>query len=278
VKVFISADIEGIGGVTTWDQAATDRPDHPRARQWMTEDVNAAIEGALQGGATEVLVRDAHGRARNILWESLHPRARLVSGWGPTPDMLLGIDGSFGLLLLIGYHPGPSVPQGVLSHTFTSRILDVRLNDQPCNEAVIAALAAGIHGVPVGMVSGQAELLCEIRPTLPDCTFVATKRGLAYQAAVLEPLAEVRGQIREGARAAVTRALNGNAPTPFQPAPPLRFELELATVEAAEALEGIEGIERISAGGCLLNAPDAALLLQRFFAALKILYAVKDSP
>ncbi len=278
MKVFISADIEGIGGIATWDQARTDGPDHARVRQWMTGDVNAAVEGAILGGADEVIVRDAHGRARNILWEALHPRARLLSGWDPRIDMVLGLDETFGLLLLLGYHPGPAVPAGVLSHTFSSRIIDLRLNDRPCNEAVIAGLQAGAHGVPVGLVTGQAELWEEIRSALPDCLFVASKRGFAYQAALLEPADDLRARIRDAARDAVARRLIGDSgPAPFRPEPPLRLEMELTTVEAALALEGIEGIERISAGGLLLTANDAPGLLRRFFTALQILYGVRDS-
>jgi D-amino peptidase len=277
MKVFISADIEGIGGVATWDQAVTKRPDHERARQWMTEEVNTAVEGALEGGATEIIVRDAHGSARNILWDSLHPQARLISGWGPNTDMLLGLDESFGVAFLIGYHPGASAKRGVLSHAFTSRILDLRLNDLPCNEAVVGALEAGVVGVPIGLVSGQAELWDEIRHSLPQCTFAMTKRGYFYQAALLEPLAEVRTRIRNGAREAVAHAIAGTGPAPFRPEPPLRLAMELSTVEAAAAIEGMDGVERVSAGGCLLVDEDAGSLMRRLLTVLKILYGVRDS-
>lgn len=278
MKVFISADIEGISGVATWDQAGTDRPDHHRAREWMTDDVNAAIEGACDGGAREVLVRDAHGRARNILWDRLDPRARLISGWDPTIDMLLGLDSTFGLAMLIGFHPGPSIARGVLSHTFSSRILDMRLNDVPCNEAVIAALQAGAHGVPIGLVTGQEELREEIRPAMPSVGFVGTKKGLAYQAAILEPMQEARARIREGARQAVAEAIAGKAPAPFSPAGPLRLRIDLTTAEAAMGLAGREGIARPSPRTCILEGADAPELLRRFFTALQILYATKDAP
>lgn len=277
MKVFISADIEGVGGVATWDQAKTDGVDHARARQWMTDDVNAAIEGAIEGGAEQIVVRDAHGRARNILWEALHPRAKLISGWGPTIDMVQGLDASFDLLFLVGYHPGPSVPGGVLSHTFSSRIIDLRLNGEPCNEAVVAALQAGIHGIPVGLVTGQAELREEIRPTMPDARFVVTKHGIAYQAALLEPMVEVRRGIREGARDAVLRRAAGDGPAPLRPGPPLQIEIELATLEAVSAIEGGEGVERVSAGGLVITADDVPALIRRFFAMLQLLYAVRDS-
>jgi D-amino peptidase len=277
MKIFISADIEGIGGVATWDQAKADGADYARARQWMTEDVNAAIEGAIDAGADEVWVRDAHERARNILWESLHPRARLISGWAPTIDMVQGLDASSELLFLVGYHPGPSTPGGVLSHTFSSRIIDLRLNDQPCNEAVIAAVQAGMYGVPVGLVTGQAELWDEIRPSLPQTRFVATKRGIAYQAALLEPMGEVRRRIHEEAHAAVTHRITGEGPQPFRPEPPLRIEMELRTLEAALALESVEGVERVSAGGILISAGDGATLIRRFFGALQVLYSVRDA-
>ena len=212
MRVFISVDMEGISGVATWDQARTDGPDHARARVWMTDDVNAAIIGAVEAGADDVLVRDAHGRSRNILWESLHPAARLISGWDPRVDMMMGLDSGFALVFLIGYHPGPNVRYGVLSHAFTSRIREMRLNGLPCGEATMAALQAGVHGVPVGLVTGQAELLEEIRPTMPDSAFVVTKRGLAYQAALLEPIAEVRARIHAVAREATAAAIARRAP------------------------------------------------------------------
>lgn len=278
MKVFISADIEGVGGVATWDQAGTKRPDHERARQWMTEEVNCAVEGALEGGATEVVVRDAHGSARNILWDSLHPQARLISGWGPNIDMLLGIDESFGTAFLIGYHPGASAKRGVLSHAYTSRILDLRLNDLPCNEGVIGAIAAGTAGVPVGLVSGQAELWEEIRHTLPHCEFVVTKHGYFWQAALLEPMPEVRNRIRGGAKKAVASAIAGNGPQPFRPDPPLRLAMALSTIEAAAAIEGVDGVERVSAGECQLVDEDGGSLIRRFLTVLKILYAVRDRP
>jgi len=278
MKLFISADIEGIGGVATWEQARTKGADYERARRWMTDEVNTAIEGAIEGGVTEVVVRDAHGAARNILWESLHPKAFLISGWGPSSDMLQGLDETFNLVMLIGYHPGPSTPGGLLSHCFTQRILDLRLNDNPGSEALIAALQAGCVGVPVGLVTGQAELEEEIRPALPKCAFVATKRGMYYQSALLEPLATVRARIRESARRAVSDRIAGTGPEPFQPEPPVRLELELSTLESASAIEGIDGIERVSAGGCVITDNEAGAVLRRFFTALTILYATKDLP
>lgn len=277
MRVFISADIEGISGVATWDQARTDGPDHGRARLWMTEDVNAAVAGAVEAGAQDVVVRDAHGRARNILWEALHPAARLISGWDPRIDMLMGLDPSFSLVMLIGYHPGPSVPRGVLSHAFTGKIRQMRLNGMPCNEATIAALQAGAQGVPVGLVTGQAELWEEIRPMMPDCSFVAVKRGLAYQAALLDSPPVARTNIHAAARDAVARAIAGAAPAPMQPAQPVQLELELASVEAVEAIENLAGIERTASNACVLHAPDAGTFIVRFFQMLQILYAVKDS-
>jgi D-amino peptidase len=223
-------------------------------------------------------VRDAHGRARNILWDRLDPRARLISGWDPTADMLLGLDASFGLVMLIGYHPGPGVARGVLSHTFSSRILDLRLNDRPCNEAVIAALEAGTHGVPVGLVTGQEELRDEIRPALPEVGFVSTKRGLAYQAAILEPMRETRVRIREEARNSVSADLAGKGPKPLVPKGSVRLQMDLATAEAALALVGSEGVVRAAPRICNLEGAGAAELLRRFFKALQILYAVKDTP
>ncbi len=278
MKLYISADIEGISGVATWDQARTDGPDYARARSWMTDDVNAAIEGAIEGGIQEVVVRDAHGRARNVQWERLHPRARLVSGWDPNIDMMLGCDSSYAVAFLIGYHPGPGVPGGVLSHCFTHRILDLRLNGNPCNEAVIAALQAGSQGVPVGLITGQEELWSEVQLSMPNALFVSTKKGIAYQATLLEPMLVVRQAIRDSAKQAASLASSFKSPAPFAPKGAQRLEMELATVEAAAAIEGIEGVERVSASRCAIAADDSRSLLRRFFLTLQVLYAVKDAP
>lgn len=278
MKLYISADIEGISGIATWEQARTEGADYARARGWMTDDVNAAIEGALEGGITEVVVRDAHAHARNIQWDRLHPRARLITGWDAKIDMMLGCDASFAVAFLIGYHPGPGVPEGVLSHCFTRRILDIRLNGNPCDEAVIAALQAGSHGVPIGLVTGQEELWPEIEPSLEETLFVSTKKGMAYQAALLEPMGAVRQTIHDAAKEAASRASRFQSPAPFAPEGPLKLEIELTTVEAASAIDGIEGVERVSAGGCVVAGDSAPVLLRRFFQCLQVLYAVKDAP
>ncbi|MBD3161201.1 MAG: hypothetical protein GF346_03335 [Candidatus Eisenbacteria bacterium] len=278
MKLFVSADIEGIGGVATWTQARVGGPEHKRARQWMTEEVNIAIEGALEGGLSEALVCDAHGDATNILWEELHPKARLVTGWGPELDMLLGIDDGFATVFLIGHHPGASARRGLLSHCFTRRILDCRFNGLPCNEGVIAAIQAGIHGIPIGLVSGQVELEEELRPTLPDFRFVPTKQGLFWQSAILDPRAAVHRRMRAAAREAAEAIASGAGPEPFRPEPPLRLEMELSSVEAAAAVEGLEGVDRTGSARCLLAADDARAFIRRFFKLLNILYAAKDTP
>jgi D-aminopeptidase len=153
----------------------------------------------------------------------------------------------------------------------------MRLNGVVCNEATFAAVQAGVLGVPVGLVTGQAELWDEIRPVMPDCAFVATKQGLAYQAAILEPMPFVRANIHAAARDVTAAAIAGRAPAPVRPTSPLRLEVDLASVEAAEAIEGLDGIERTTANGCVLHAPDGPVFVSRFFLMLQILYAVKDS-
>lgn len=276
MKVFISADMEGITGISSLKQISTGGAEYGTARHWMTDDVNAAVTGALEGGASEVLVRDAHGSAINIMPDRLHPAARLVAGWSPTLDMLQGLDSTFGVAFFIGYHPGPPSAGGVLSHTYSMALIrEVTINGISAGESLINALQAGVLGVPVGLLTGEKGLRDEIAPVLGEALFVQTKTGFGWQSAMLKPMAECRDQIRSAASAAVKRCLKGVGFPVYQPALPVRARIDYHRAEACLASRLVPGVEAIDTRSIWLVADTAEEWVRRFQLLSQVLYGME---
>ena len=169
IKIYISADMEGVVGVVTNEQLGPQGFEYQRFREFMTQEVNAAIEAAVEAGATEIVVSDSHGNGQNLLIEKLPKNILLVRSW-PRPLMMMqGIDETFGGAIFIGYHSGTTNPQGVRAHTISSaRLADVRLNNISMPEAGINAAIAGHFNVPVIMVSGDDVAVKETAALLGD--------------------------------------------------------------------------------------------------------------
>src|SRR5687768_10694745 len=150
MKVYISADIEGITGLVSWSQCS--RPDgssydFPFARRMMSHDVNAAIRGARRAGATEVVVKDSHGNSKNLLIEDLEPDVKLISGHGSGIDgMMQGIDESFDAAMLVGYHAMACTTAGIMEHTITGGVHRMKVNGELCGEIGLSAAVAGRYG------------------------------------------------------------------------------------------------------------------------------------
>src|SRR5262249_2284832 len=152
MRVLISADMEGATGVTGWNDVEPGQPAFDRFRRLLTADVNAAVAGALEGGATDVVVNEAHDGMRNILIEDLDDRAALISGLHKPLVMMAGIE-HCDVVFFVAYHARAGEP-GVLAHTMTGSYVNVELNGEPASEARLNAVLAGLVGVPVGMISG----------------------------------------------------------------------------------------------------------------------------
>src|SRR3989475_37233 len=166
MRVYVSVDMEGIAGVVHESQTDPTTPafaaEYGRFRRLMTAEANAAVEGALAAGATRVLVNDSHWFMRNLLAEELHQAAELVSGDPKPRSMVQDIDGGFDAALFIGYH----ARDAILDHTYADRIHDVRLNGKPVGELGLNAALAGVHGVPVALVSGDSAVATEAKDLL----------------------------------------------------------------------------------------------------------------
>lgn len=188
LKVFISVDMEGVAGVIHWEDVSRDGKDYGLFRQLMTEETNAAVEGAIEAGATEILVRDSHGSARNILPDLLHPKAELIRDWAYSPlSMMEGIDDTYDAVIFIGYHARANTPNAVLDHTMSGTLYDVVLNGKKMPEAGINAFIAGQFGVPVVLVAGDKAICVQVKELFGEVETVAVKEGIGNAARMLPP-------------------------------------------------------------------------------------------
>ncbi|MCX4398782.1 M55 family metallopeptidase [Streptomyces sp. NBC_00257] len=204
MRIYISADMEGITGLVDADDVQPSGRDYEHGRMMMTEDVNAAVRGALTAGATTVTVNDAHGPMRNLLPELLHPAARLVRGKPKNMIMLEGLDATYDAVLCVGFHSRAGT-LGVMSHSFMGHeIEDMWLEDRPVGEIGLAHATAAALGVPVVMLSGDDTACAEMTDWDSTVTCVAVKHAGGRFAAELPPLAEARQAIETAVASSLT--------------------------------------------------------------------------
>lgn len=216
VKIYISADMEGITGLVDAEDVQPRGRDYERGRLMMTEDVNAAIRGAYAAGAVEVLVNDAHGPMRNLLPELLDPRAALIKGRPKPLGMIEGLTPEYDAVLCVGFHSRAGT-LGVLSHSFMGHeIEDIWLDEQPVGEIGLLQAAAQSLGVPVVLLTGDDTACAEMKAWDPEVATVAVKYAKDRFAAQLVPVAEARAQIEATTTAALQTVARSN--TPARPA------------------------------------------------------------
>ncbi len=240
-KVFISVDMEGISGVVNWEEVDRNGKDYDYFRRLMTKEASAAVEGAVAAGATEIIVRDSHGSARNILPEELHPAARLLRDWsGGFKGMMEGIDETFAAVIFVGYHAKAGTPHATLEHTMSGTVTDLAINGLSLPEAGFNALIAGYYNVPVVFVAGDQAICTQLMQLLGNVETVAVKEGIGNAALCLHP--EVaRDRIRQG----VTRALQNLALyKPFKLKPPYTMVLKLKREELVHEKSLYPGAKR----------------------------------
>jgi len=243
LKVYISADMEGVVGTVTSDQLGPAGFEYQRFREIMTAEVNAAIEAARAAGATEILVSDSHGNGENLLMERLPSDIELVRSWPRPLGMMEGIDSTFDAVLLIGYHASTSNPRGVRAHTMSSANLTaLRLNGRDMPEAGVSAAIAGDFGVPVVMLSGDDVIAAEARALLGDLETAVTKHAISYHSArTLMPDASY-ALIRQKVAAALGRLDDFR---PYRLEGPITLDISLKNYTPAEVLAYLPGVERL---------------------------------
>jgi len=230
MKVYVSADIEGVTNVTHWDEADLRKQEFQASREQMTAEVAAACEGALEAGATEIWVKDAHDTARNLIAARLPQAARLIRGWSGHPFMMgQELDASFLGIVLVGYHARAASAASPLAHTLTSAFTQMTFNGQPVSEFLIQAYLGCYLKVPVIFISGDKGVCDEATQFNPQIETVAVKEGIGNSTLNLHPEL-ARTKIRAG----VAKALKTDPARCLNPLPD-HFAVELQCREAAKA-------------------------------------------
>ena len=243
LKIYISADMEGITGVVTGEQLGPTGFEYARFREFMTQEVNAAIEGAMAAGATEIVVSDSHGNGQNLLIEKLAPANVLVVRSWPRPlGMMQGIDESFAGAIFIGYHTGTTNLDGVRAHTLSSaRLADVRLKGVSVSEAGLNAAIAGHFNVPVIMVSGDDAVVKETTALLGNIEGAVVKWASGFHSAMTMTPQMSTVLIREKAERAVRRISEFK---PYKLAAPIELDVRFKNYRPAEVLSYLSIVQR----------------------------------
>ncbi|MCL5256455.1 MAG: M55 family metallopeptidase [Chloroflexi bacterium] len=274
MKVFISADMEGTTGITNKVELMAGMPEYERFRKLMTGDVNAAVAGAFDAGATEVLVNDSHSTMRNILIEQLDSRAELISGHTKPQCMMEGLDETFDAVVFTGYHSRVGTQVGVGNHTMYGREVNgILLNDRPVGEIAINAAIAGHYNVPVVMIAGDDAATKEAREYLGEVETVAVKSGIdRWTAKCLTPSASGK-LIREATAKALA---NLSRFQPFKVTTPVKFELELFSTPEAAVASYIPTAVRTGPRSVSLTGDDILSAYRAMLAALMLAASVSD--
>jgi D-amino peptidase len=265
VKILIAADMEGITGVVHWDHVDPQNAEYPRFRRLMTGDVNAAIRGAFDGGAEEVVVSDGHAYARNILIEELDPRARLNSGTPSPFAMVQGVDGGVSAAMFVGYHARVGSQNAILDHTWSSSMVSgIWLNGRPAGEIGWNAAVCGYFGVPVILVSGDQTACAEAVELLGPVETAVVKVATGRMAAECLAPEVSQGRIYEAALRAVCGLREGRAPQPFRVEAPVTVTLELVTCDMADRAANLPGVRRLGGRQIEMSADDVPTAYKAF--------------
>jgi D-amino peptidase len=245
MKILIATDMEGITGVTIWEQVTPGQAEYARFRRLMTQDVNAAIRGAMDAGADEVIVADGHWNGSNILIEELDPRARLSTG-SPSPfSMMQGIGETVDGVFFVGYHARNGSQNAILDHTWSSRtVSNVWLNEYLTGEYGLNAAVAGHFGVPVVMATGDQTACAQIVDLLGEMETAVVKQATGRFAAECLAPPVTRDLISLAASRAVERLIVGDVPDPFVLDSPIRVAVEFFTSDMADKASKIPFAER----------------------------------
>ena len=270
MKILIAADMEGITGVVSWNHVATDHPEYARFRKLMTNDVNAAIRGAFEGGASEVLVSDGHSYGRNILIEELDPRARLNSGTPSPLSMVQGVDSGVSGVIFVGYHARIGTQNAILEHTWSDeRVANLWINGDLFGEIGLNAAVSGHFNVPVIMISGDQSACAEATGLLKGIETAVVKRASSRMAAECLPPSVTQELIQAAAKKAIQNLKAGQAPQPLKVSLPVTMTIDFVQSEMADKAALLPGAQR--AGRRIqYTAPDMVTLYAAFRTALAL--------
>ena len=272
MKVFLSSDMEGTAGVVAWEQCVGDGPEAAAGRALLLAEVNAAIEGAVAGGATEIVVNDSHSRMRNLPAAALAGGASYLSGSHKPLYMMQGLDDSFGAVLFVSYHGSVGAPAG-LSHTYSPRVVvEARLGGAVTGEAGINALVAAHYGVPVVLVTGDRCACEETAALIPGVHAAVVKEHVSRLAAHSLHPARACALIRDTAQRAIEGAASASPP----PLGSATLEIAVRTTDIAEAASWVRGVERTGPRELRFTGEDPLAVYRSFCAAILLTRTVAE--
>lgn len=205
MKIFLSADIEGTTGITLWDETENGHARYPYFQNQMTKEVNAACLGAMEGGCNEILVKDAHDSACNIIPEMLPEEVRIFRGWGTDiMSMMAGLEKGYDGVIFTGYHSAAGMNTNPLAHTMNTRNNYVKINGIICPELMLNSLTASYLGVPVRLVTGDKGLCDWMKEMNPNIETVAVSEGCGRGSISIHPKKALR-LIQEAAKRAMAK-------------------------------------------------------------------------
>lgn len=272
MKVFISVDMEGIGGITSRREMREGKEVH----DLMTGEVNAAVAGIKASGepVEEICVCDSHSYGENLLLEKLDPAVRIVKGFPRPHYMVQGIEAGYDLLFLLGYHGRAGTLASQMDHTMAGfSIYNIRLNGRPLGEMELSAGLAGHYGVPLGLAAGDDTFCAQVAEVLPGVPTVTTKWGISRYAAKHRHPQEIRAEL-QGKAAQAVRDRAGFRPLRFEP--PLRVEVDFLNSVQADMAALVPVVERLSGRTLAFTAPDFLYLYRMIMTVTSLAEVTRD--
>ena len=256
--------MEGISGITHWEQVNTQHAEYAYGRQLMVADVNAAVEGAFDGGASEVQVSDGHANGTNIQLADLNPSAKLHSGNAAPLAMIQGIQNGFDAVVFIGYHAMAGTAEAVMDHTWSSANIDnVWINNQRVGETALNAYICGHYHTPVIAVSGDQTLAAEANEFIPGVETAIVKHATSRVSAVCLPLEEAQQRIFDTVKRAVQKFMEGESPVVLTPPSIIQLKVEFFDSYKAAKANYLPGSTLVDARTVAFTAKD---MPEAFFA------------
>lgn len=272
MKVFLSSDMEGTAGIVDWEQCVGTGPEAAAGRRLLLDEVNAAIDGALAAGATEIVVNDSHSTMRNLPPGELHGRASYISGSHKPLYMMQGLDGSYDAVLFVSYHGSMGAP-ACLSHSYSPRaVMEARLDGVVTGEAGINALVAAHFEVPVVLVTGDSSACEETASLIPGVHVAVVKEPVSRVAARSLHPARACELIAATARKAVESAATAQPP----PLGSATLEATVRTTDIAEAASWVRGVERIGPRELRFAGDSPLSVFRSFCAAILLTRTIAD--
>jgi D-amino peptidase len=242
-KVYMITDMEGVDGIfdTELQCLPFQSPRFEESRKLLTGEINAAVDGLYEGGATEVVVWDGHDSSRTLSALDIHPKARLLTGEPISPT--LELDPSYSAVIFIGQHAMAGAEKGILSHSYSSQgIQNIWVNNKPVGEIGARTMLAGTFGIPVIMLSGDTAACKEIHELVPEAECAQVKSGVSRTAGFMLSHPAACALIREKARRAIGRLAEFK---PYRTAGPVEVKVEFTT-RGTESFRPRQGVERLN--------------------------------